>query len=88
MNVEGKRSEELENSVTEMDELRGALAEDLRPLGDALLAAYQSGDFAAMTGALKKISKRMPELAGDARELSMALAVKMAGAWVGESNES
>ena len=40
-----------------------------------------------MTGALKKISKGMPALAGEARALSMALAVKMAGAWVGGAEE-
>lgn len=82
-NVERKRSEEVANSVVEMDEFRTALAEDLRPLGDALLAAYQTGDFAAMTGALKKISKDMPELAGDAHELSLTLAMSMADAWMG-----
>ena len=87
LNAEGKRSEAVENAVSEMDEFRAALAEDLRPLGEALQAAYQSGDFAAMTGALKKISKGMPALAGEARALSMALAVKMAGAWVGGAAE-
>jgi Protein of unknown function (DUF935) len=68
----------------DLQSFRKALAADMQPLGDALLAAYQSGDFAAMTGALKKISSQAPDYAGDARELSMTLAVAMADAWVGE----
>jgi phage gp29-like protein len=63
--------------------LRKALAEDFRPLGDALLSAYQMKDLAAMTAALKKISKTMPELAGDARALSGELARQMTSAFVG-----
>lgn len=65
--------------------LRTALAADLRPLGDALLAAYQAGDFAAMQAALKKISSGMPDLAGDAAELTAKLAQQMTDAWLGDS---
>jgi len=62
-----------------------ALSADLQPLGNALLAAYQTGDFAAMTAALKKISQQMPELSGDAVHLSELLAAQMASAWLGKS---
>jgi phage gp29-like protein len=44
-----------------MDALREALAADMKPLGDALYAAYQAGDEAAVTAALRKISKSMPD---------------------------
>jgi phage gp29-like protein len=44
-----------------MGELRAALSADLQPLGNALAAALQAGDQAAMTAALKKISKGMPQ---------------------------
>ena len=65
--------------------LRTALAADLQSLGDALLAAYQAGDFAAMQAALKKISAGMPALAGDADELSATIAQQMTTAWLGDS---
>jgi phage gp29-like protein len=87
-----KRSEELENSSPSMFDVersmldvRNALAADLQPLGDALFAAYQAGDFAAMQAALKKISAGMPALAGDAGELSATLAQQMTTAWLGDS---
>lgn len=57
-----------------MQAIRNALAEDLQPLGDALFAAYQSGDAAAMQAALKKISKGMPDLTADATALGDELA--------------
>lgn len=66
-----------------MQALRTALAADMQPLGDALLAAYQAGDHAATLAALKKISKDMPALAGDASHLAQALAAQSAAAWLG-----
>lgn len=71
-----------------MQSFRDALAADLRPLGDALYAAYQSGDAAAMTAALKKISKNMPTLAGDASALAGKLAAASAIAFIGDHNPS
>lgn len=68
-----------------MQALRTALAADLQPLGDALFAAYQAGDFAAMQAALKKISAGMPALAGDAAELTAKLSRQMTDAWLGDS---
>lgn len=69
-----------------MQTIRTALAADLQPLGDALWSAYQAGDMAAMTGALKKISKELPELTGDAKQLTAALSVQLADAWLGEES--
>jgi|GEM_PF-1362861 len=63
-------------------ELRKALATDLQPLGDALLAAYRAGDYAAMQGALKKISNDMPELAGDAAALTEEVEAQLAAAYL------
>lgn len=71
----------------DLDALRAALAEDLKPLGDALFSAYQAGDEAAMMAALKKISKDMPDLAGDAIALSDELATQMVDALAGEMQE-
>ncbi len=84
---------ELANSLTDaaddsLQAFRTALAADMQPLGDALMAAYQSGDIAAMTAALKKISTSLPELSGDASNLSRELAAQMAAAWLGQTNES
>jgi hypothetical protein len=70
-----------------MQAIRSALAADLQPLGDALFSAYQTGDLAAMTAALKKISKGMPELAGDAAALSEVLSGQMVGAFLGGESE-
>jgi phage gp29-like protein len=64
-----------------MQAIRKALAKDLQPLGDALLSAYQAGDAAAMTAALKKISTGMPDLAGDATALSAELAKQFSQAF-------
>jgi hypothetical protein len=44
-----------------IDALRNALAADLQPLGEALYAAYQAGDLAATTAALRKISANLPD---------------------------
>jgi len=70
-------------AATGMQGLRAALAKDLQPLGDALFAAWQTGDLPAMTAALKKISMNMPALAGDAANLSDELAKSMADAYMG-----
>ena len=84
---------DLANSVPALPDkdlqvFRTALAADMQPLGDALLAAYQSGDFAAMTAALKKISSSAPDFAADATALSMTLAVQMAEAWMGKPTKT
>ena len=71
----------------EMQALRMALAADLKPLGDALFAAYQAGDAPAMTAALKKISAGMPDLAGDAAALSEELGGRMVAAFLGDDAE-
>ncbi len=68
-----------------MQDLRKALAADMQPLGDALMTAYQAGDFPAMQAALKKISAGMPELAGNAAALTDALNQQMITAWLGDS---
>lgn len=64
-----------------MQRIRTALAKDMKPIGDALLAAYQAGDAAAMTAALRKISKELPDLAGDASALSEELAKQFTSAF-------
>ena len=89
-NIEGKKQELANSEVPApdgMQELRSALARDLQPLGDALYSAYQAGDSAAMTAALKKISKDLPELAGDAAALSEVLAGQMTDAFLGDGAE-
>jgi phage gp29-like protein len=67
-----------------LHDLRSALAKDLQPLGDALASAVQAGDLAAMQAALRKISKEMPDLAGDASAMSEVLAGQMTAALLGE----
>ncbi len=69
-----------------MQALRKALTQDMQPLGDALYAAYQSKDAAAMQAALKKISKNLPELAGDAAALGGELAKQLTADFLGTSN--
>jgi len=49
-----------------------ALSADLKPLGDALLAAAQAGDHAAVKAAARKISSQLPDFL-DAPELAAAL---------------
>lgn len=71
-----KEAEMVEEDAA-MQTFRTALAEDMRPLGDALYSAFQAGDEAAMQAALKKISKQMPDLAGEASALSAALATAL-----------
>jgi hypothetical protein len=58
----------------------------LQPLGDALAGALEAGDLPAMQAALKKISATMPELAGDAANLSEVLAGQFADAYLTEEN--
>lgn len=50
-----------EDLAPRIDALREALADDMKPLGDALFAAYQAGDAAAATAALRKISETLPD---------------------------
>ena len=69
----------------QMQAIRTALAADMQPLGEALLAAYQAGDHAGTLAALKKISKDMPALAGDAKSLTQVLAAQSATAWLTDS---
>lgn len=64
--VESRKSEDEVNALhleeeTALQELRMVLADDLQPLGDALFAAANAGDVAAMKAAAKKISERMPD---------------------------
>lgn len=68
------------------ERLTAALSVDLQPLGEALAAAMQAGDSAAMQAALKKISARMPEfLESDAME--DLLSDEMVRAFLGEEEE-
>lgn len=60
-----------------MADLRAALRQDMKPIGDALLSASRAGDQAAMQAALRKISKEMPELMGDARATANALSAQL-----------
>jgi phage gp29-like protein len=59
---------------SQLSSLRTALTSDLQPLGAALASAMQAGDLPAMQAALRKISKDMPELAGDAEAMTEELA--------------
>lgn len=60
-----------------MEKILSALSADLKPLGDALARAMRADDMPAMIAALKKISMDMPQLAGDSKKLSAALAAQM-----------
>ena len=78
----------LENRIAALiEEQRLKLDPNAKPLALdpelAGIARARAGDMAAMTGALKKISKSMPELAGQATALSGVLASQMATAWMG-----
>ncbi len=71
-----------------MQDLREALAEDMRPLGDALWSAWNAGDFAAAKAALRRISERMPDhVAGESSALSALLEEEMVAAWWDGSSE-
>lgn len=76
-----------ESWESELQDLRNALAEDMKPLADALMSAYQSGDYAALQGGLKKVSALMPELAGDADNLTGLLGASLAAAFLGDGEE-
>jgi phage gp29-like protein len=65
-----------------MQALRTALAQDMKPIGDALYQAYQAGDAAAVQAALKRISKDMPELA-ESDEFAAVLSGGLADAFLG-----
>lgn len=90
--VRGQRAE-VENAMDNyalsewLFEIRAALSKDLQPLGEALAGAMQARDLAAMQAALKKISKNMPELAGDAENLAEVLAGQFTDAFLGDGTE-
>ena len=92
-NVEVKKVEEVANAMDSealgewLFEIRGALAKDMQPLGAALASAMEAGDLAAMQAALKKISKGMPELAGEAADLADVLARQFTDAFLGDGTE-
>lgn len=67
---------------------RKALAEDMQPIGEALYDAYQAGDLPAMKAALKKISTSLPDLSGDADQLTALLADQFTADYLGESNDA
>lgn len=67
-----------DDSSPALDALRAALAADLQPLGDALHAAWQAGDEAAMTAALRKISAGLPDQVGVTDHLTDELASQLA----------
>jgi hypothetical protein len=69
-------------------EIRKALATDLQPLGDALAGAMQAGDLPAMQAALRKISKDMPELAGDAEAMTEVLTKQFTEAFTDDVTDS
>jgi hypothetical protein len=68
-------------------EIRSALAKDMQPLGDALMGAVQSKDFPAMQAALKKISEKMPDLAGEAENLAQVLVTQFTSSFIGDGAE-
>ncbi len=65
-----------EAAYFQTDKLRISLAADLQPLGDALFAAFNAGDEAAMKAALKKISKDMPDFL-ESTALAEAMGVEL-----------
>lgn len=95
---EGKTQDARQEVVNAMDsqpstqdplllEIRAALSADLQPLGEALAGALEAGDLPAMQAALRKISKGMPELAGESDHLAAVLAGQFANAFLGEGVE-
>jgi hypothetical protein len=65
---EGPNEDDVEDPIANRDAVphsapawMDALSEDLQPLGKALEGAMNAGDEAAVRGALKKLSERMPE---------------------------
>jgi hypothetical protein len=73
-------------AANELDALRAALSADLQPLGEALAGAMQAGDEAAMRGALKKISARMPEFL-NSPELEALMATEFTQALTQEDDD-
>ena len=69
-------------------EVRQALSTDLQPLGDALAGAMQAADLPAMQAALRKISERMPELAGDAEAMTEVLTQQFTEAFTQDTDEA
>jgi phage gp29-like protein len=67
--------------------IRKALAEDLRPIGDALAAALDAGDEPAFQAALRKISADLPDLM-KSDGLADALALEMTAAFAGGEAEN
>lgn len=80
--------DEIAANSARVDEIRSALSTDLQPLGEALAGALQAGDAAAMRGALRKISERMPELAGDAEAMTAVLTKQFTEALTGEDQDA
>lgn len=77
-----------ESVEPDLSSLVQALREDLKPLGKALASAMASRDLPAMQAALRKISKGMPEIAGDATALGKELSVRYASAFLGQDETS
>lgn len=71
-----------ERRAAALQGIRTALAEDLRPLGDALFGAMGAGDEAAFKAALRKISNRMPEFI-ESPALAAAMAAHLTEAFTG-----
>ncbi len=65
-----------------LQRIRAALADDLRPLGDALWSAHETGDVIAMRAALRKISERAPDFL-ESGALEDLLGEEMIAAWSG-----
>lgn len=86
--LEAAPNEAEEKSDDPTQGLRAALSEGLQPLGEALAGALQAGDLPAMQAALKKISKQMPELAGDAEALTAELSKQFTQALTQDTDES
>jgi len=70
----------------ELQAVRKALTADLQPLGEAMFAAYQAGDFGATLAALKRISGQMPQLV-TATNLQQVMEQQDAAAWLRGNTE-
>jgi hypothetical protein len=66
----------------EMQSLRAALAEDLRPIAEAMWSAYQEGDLPAVQAALTKLLSSKHDLPVG-NHLATALAKESEHAWLG-----
>ena len=85
---EEKNGSDGKNGNDDMAALRAALTADLQPLGEALAGALQAGDLPAMQAALRKISEKMPELAGDAEALTAVLAEEFTNAFTQDDTDA